>query len=88
MHIENVLGLFHSLIHYLVTRDSFLVAGVFIYTTLVVVSVLIFYLLKYLGVFKIKDVKVNEELAEADTDFYRKSVNFSSLPAISPNKKS
>ncbi len=39
-------------------------------------SVFVLYLLKYFGFFEIKDPKVNAELAEADTDFYRKNSNF------------
>jgi hypothetical protein len=83
-----VLGSFHSLTNYLVTSDSLLVEGIFIYTTLVVVSVLSFYLLKYFGVFKIKNTKVNEELAEADTDYYRKSTNFASIHQMTHKNES
>jgi hypothetical protein len=82
VHIWPVLGSFHSLTNYLVTSDSLLVEGIFIYATLVIVSVGVFYLLKYLGMFKIKNVKVNEELAEADTDYYRKSSNFGGITPI------
>ena len=32
--------------------------------------------------------KVNDELAEADTDFYRKSVNFANIPQMPQNKES
>ena len=80
MHIGNVLESLRSIIDYLASRESLLVDGIFIYSLLVLVSVIIFFLFKHFGFFEIKDAKINEELAEADTDFYRKSVNFAVLP--------
>ena len=44
----------------------------------VAICVFVLFLLKYFGFFEIKDTKVNAELAEADTDFYRKNGGFDS----------
>jgi hypothetical protein len=82
-HIALVLGSFHSIIDYLTSRSFFLVDGIFIFGLLIILSAFTLFLLKLFGFFDIKDSKTNEELAEADTDFYKKSINF----AIIPKKK-
>jgi hypothetical protein len=53
-----------------------LVDGIVAYGTLVILSAAFFYLLKFCGFFRVKNPSLNEKLAEADTDFYKKSVNF------------
>jgi hypothetical protein len=42
----------------------------------VLISAGALFFLKKIGFFEIKDAKTNEEIAEADTDFYKKTPHF------------
>jgi hypothetical protein len=70
----------HSIIHHLTKTIFFFVDGFFFYAFLGIICAGFLLLLKRWGFFDVKNPKLNEKLAEADTDFYRKSVNFAVVP--------
>jgi hypothetical protein len=70
----------HSIIHHITRTIFFFVDGFFFYAFLGIICAGFLLLLKRLGCFDVKNPKLNEKLAEADTDFYRKSVNFAVIP--------
>ncbi|MGC9943270.1 MAG: hypothetical protein ABSE48_15685 [Verrucomicrobiota bacterium] len=69
-------GVFGTIIHQLGSRVFDLIVVLCVFFLTVLVSLFALFLLKYFGFFEIKDPKLNEQLAEADTDFYRKNSGF------------
>jgi hypothetical protein len=77
-----MLASFQTTIDRLASRSLYLVDALLCFLLLVLISACVLILLKKIGFFEIKDEKTNEEIAEADTDFYKKNVPF----AISNNE--
>ncbi len=70
-----MLGSIQTIFDCLTSRIFFLdVLGIF--SLLVLISAGALFFLKKIGFFEIKDAKTNEEIAEADTDFYKKTPHF------------
>ena len=66
----------HSLIGRMPSGKTIFVDLILVYLILVFICACFLLVLKWLKVFEIKDVKVNNKLSETDTEIYKKSVNF------------
>ena len=70
-------GVIQAINHDLGSGSFDLLVAIGIFLLAITISAFAVLLLKYFGFFEIKDPKLNAELAEADTDFYRKNSSFS-----------